>query len=200
MKPFLSVFRKIGKKPPPTPKDRVRHLVETASGHQWSVKHESDTTLEYASLTSTTPGLCIFSGGKATLSPETRLVNFDRDHSDFSFDDAPEEVSVFSGKELDDDALRSTFKSFLFRWLGEHDWRLFEETSDKSAAKSWMRWVFTHNEGRPPPIALGELSLEHMPSAFQLNIERLCAVTEEDRKNADKPMPGKFKVCFSMVC
>lgn len=193
MSRILSAFSNIGKKRPLTPKERVRAIVETASANQWRADKETDDELHYASVTGTTPGLCIFANGKFTLAPETGLRYFGSTRGHFAFDDAPEVLETLDAKGLDGPALRAAVRDLLVRWLA--DWRFFNEATDKRSA----RWIFTSDAAVPPTIALGEIALTNMPDACQLNVERYTEVSDEDRANREKPMPGKFKICFSLV-
>jgi hypothetical protein len=174
----------------PTPKERVRELMETATGHQWSIKREDAAALEYVSTTKTTPGLCIFANNNATLSPETRLLEFNKNVGDFSFDDPPESVAVFDGTNLDKDALRKGVRLFLADWLKVDGWGSPEETPLTN--KTCVNWIFRHNDERPPPLALGAIRFDNMPLSAQINIERFHGGLEEKTG-------AKFRLCISLV-
>lgn len=183
MKAFFSIRKKKKLKP----KERVRALMEAGSGYQWTLKSESDAALEYASSSRSTPGLCIFAHGSSTLAPETRLLQFNFETGDFSFDDAPENPLVFSGADLEADVLRKGVKTFLSAWLVKSGWGVPEEVAQAKC----VRWTFRHTDARPPPLALGEIIFENMPANCQLNVEYL----RPDTKDAS----CKFKLCVSFV-
>jgi len=190
---IASIFKRTKKM---TPKQRVREIMEVGSGHKWLLDKDEDDSLSYTSKENGTPGLCLFFDGHATLSPETRIRRFDFGKGDFFFDDPPEDVMVFSGKEFSSDAdLKKALQSFFEKWLSRNKWVYrHDKIPQDSTDGNWVRWYFKHTETVCPMLAIGEIEFTDMPCQCQINIEKLM---EAEKTDVDKLV--KHILCITLI-